>query len=449
MKIKTKILLGFVIIAFIGLGLGIIGFITTQNTIKEVKGMQRTVAAMTELSQDHQKQLGSEEKEILDISGAMTVIIGSLCAVIVIAAIILTMAITNSITGDINFLSSVMEELSKTGNFKIESGTANKINQLGEKSGAVGLIFRSFDGLTDMMNRKLATLQDVADGVLTTNVVHRSEHDSYGEALQRMVDSLNDMFVEIRASADQVADGSKQLANGSQALSSSSTEQAATLQQLAATIDNLSHKTAENEERTNSAAKLADVIMKDAQKGSEQMEHMMEAVNEIDKANQSISKVIKAIDDIAFQTNILALNAAVEAARAGEAGKGFAVVAEEVRNLAAKSADSAKETSGLIANSIEKAKLGTKIAGETSESLGEIVSDINESNKIITEIARSSEEQSGAIAQINESITGITQIVQQTSATAQESAAASEEMSGQADMLEELISRFKLKNNGR
>ena len=186
--------------------------------------------------------------------------------------------------------------------------------------------------------------------------------------------------------------------------------------------------------------------MQNAEKGSHQMDEMTGAVKEINLASQSISKVIKVIDDIAFQTNILALNAAVEAARAGQHGKGFAVVAEEVRSLAAKSAEAAKDTGELIANSMDKAELGARIALETAESLANIVSGINESTRFVNEIAHSSEKQSVGISQINEGIEQVAKVVQQNSATAEESAAAAMEMSEQSDILQQLIAQFKLKD---
>jgi len=281
--------------------------------------------------------------------------------------------------------------------------------------------------LTDSKKRRIGHVETVEE---VTDLVEEEKQ-------------LHEIMNKVREVSQSFTQQTKQIADGAQILASGSTQQASTLRDLSEIIEAVSRQTAENEERTGNAAQLAENIMRDAQKGSEQMERMIEAVNDINKANQNISKVIKAIDDIAFQTNILALNAAVEAARAGAAGKGFAVVAEEVRNLAAKSAESAKETTELVANSMDKAKLGTSIAAETAESLSEIVSGINESNAIIAEIARSSEEQTGVIEQIHQSISDITRVVQQTSTTAEQSAAASQEMSGQASVLEGLVVEYR------
>jgi methyl-accepting chemotaxis protein len=262
-----------------------------------------------------------------------------------------------------------------------------------------------------------------------------------------MVADLNNMFSEINNASGQVSAGSKQIADGAQSLAQGSTEQAASVQQLSASISDIATKTKENAEMAGRAANLAINIKTSAEKGSGQMDEMMTAVKDINESSQNISKVIKSIDDIAFQTNILALNAAVEAARAGQHGKGFAVVAEEVRNLAAKSAEAAKDTESLIADSITKAELGSRIADDTAASLKEIVEGIDESTKLVGDIARSSEEQSVGIGQVNSGVDQVAQVVQQNSATAEESAAASQEMSGQALVMEELISRFKLKNS--
>jgi methyl-accepting chemotaxis protein len=288
-------------------------------------------------------------------------------------------------------------------------------------------------------------LETIACGDLTLDIIPLSESDVLGLSLQKMTKNLEGMFENIHSSTEQVSTGAQQIADGAQSLAQGSTEQAATVQQLSASISEIADKTKANAERAERAANLASSIERSAEKGNRQMNDMVSAVGEITSSSHDISKVIKEIDDIAFQTNILALNAAVEAARAGQHGKGFAVVAEEVRNLAAKSADAAKDTGGLIANSIEKAELGSRIATETATSLAEIVAGIGESNQIAGEIAESSNEQSAGITQINNGIDQVAQVVQQNSATAEESAAASQELSGQSTMLKELISQFKLK----
>jgi methyl-accepting chemotaxis protein len=194
------------------------------------------------------------------------------------------------------------------------------------------------------------------------------------------------------------------------------------------------------------AANLSGEIKNKAEKGSTQMDDLMEAVKDITEASSKIEKVIKVIDDIAFQTNILALNAAVEAARAGAAGKGFAVVAEEVRNLASKSAEAAKDTGGLIENSIQKSNLGLTLATGTASSLKEIVDGINENAALITKIATLSDEQTGAIVQIDTGVNQIAGIIQENTYKAEASAAASLEMSEKVGALEKLLDDFKGKN---
>jgi methyl-accepting chemotaxis protein len=372
----------------------------------------------------------------------LLIIIGIL---IVLASLALALIIANMIDRPIDKFSNFLKRAATTGDTSFTPDEMRNFTIYKQNKDEIGQMITNCSAFVDHVYDSARNLQNISAGDLTVSVRPLSQSDILGISMQTMVENLNSMFGDINNASSQVTSGAVQISDGAQALASGSTEQAATVEQLSASIEDISEKTRGNAQRTEHAAQLAATIMKNAEKGNNQMAQMISAVNEINQANQNISKVIKAIDDIAFQTNILALNAAVEAARAGAAGKGFAVVAEEVRNLAGKSALSAKETSALIANSTEKAELGTKIADETAASLAEIVAGIEESAKIIAEIAQSSEEQKVAISEINQGVSGVTQVVQQNSATAEESAAASEEMSGQASVLEDLIMRFKLK----
>ena len=318
----------------------------------------------------------------------------------------------------------------------------------------VGDLARVLEHAYSRLKGYIGEIKERMQGLAEGDLITESSFDFQGDfilikdSINGIVRNLNQTMSEVNSSTSQVSTGAKQIADGAQMLAQGSTEQAAAVQELSFSISEIAQKTKDNAEMAGRAATLATSIMRNAETGSHQMDEMMEAVRDINQASQSISKVIKVIDDIAFQTNILALNAAVEAARAGQHGKGFAVVAEEVRNLAAKSAEAAKETGDMIQNSMDKAGLGAKIAEETAASLTEIVSGINESTRIVTEIAKLSGEQSASLEQINTGIDQVAQVVQQNSATAEQSAAASQQMSGQSNMLEQLIAQFKLANGG-
>ena len=374
------------------------------------------------------------------------IIIG-VVGLLIAAAIVLFIA--TKISKPIATLSHMMEKVGETGDINLSPEEEFFIKKHINGKDETGHLVKGYNAFVEHVISVSKDLEVIASGDLSLDIHLQSEKDALAVSLKQMLEKLNIMFGEINTSASQVSEGSKQIADGAQSLAQGSTEQAASVEELSASISELSENTKENAEMAGRAATLADTIKSNAEKGNQQMSEMMDAVKEINAASQSINKVIKVIDDIAFQTNILALNAAVEAARAGQHGKGFAVVAEEVRNLAAKSAEAAKDTGGLIANSMEKADLGSRIAEDTASSLADIVSGINESSQLVADIAQSSEAQSQSIQQINSGVDQVAQVVQQNSATAQESAAASEEMSGQSTVLQNLISQFKLKSGGQ
>lgn len=262
----------------------------------------------------------------------------------------------------------------------------------------------------------------------------------------KMASNINKVLTDIHVSADQVLAGSGQVADSSQQLSQGAVEQASSVEQITASIEELSSQINQNATNANKTREISDTISNHAVQGNDQMQNMLNAMKEINESSENISKIIKVIDEIAFQTNILALNAAVEAARAGQHGKGFAVVAEEVRNLAARSANAAKETTDLIEGSIKKTQNGTEIANRTAEALKKIVDGIEKTGSLVTEIASASDEQASSIEQVNQAIMQVSEVTQSNSAISEEVAAASEELSSQAELLENAINEFNLKD---
>jgi methyl-accepting chemotaxis protein len=298
------------------------------------------------------------------------------------------------------------------------------------------------------INQISSVLGEMSHGNLDVGIEaeYKGDFATLKKSINSIVLSLNEVMGEINAAADQVAAGTVQVSEGSQTISRGATEQASSIEELAASATQIAQQTQHNAKSAQKANELSEAAAANAMQGNDLMKAMQQAMVEINDSSRSIGKIIKVIDDIAFQTNILALNAAVEAARAGVHGKGFAVVAEEVRNLAARSATAAKETTEMIEGSIQKTAFGKKIADETAASLASIVAGTQKAAQLVGEIAIASNEQATAIEQTNRGIDQLSAIVQSNSATSEEAAAASEELASQADFLKSMVEKFKLKD---
>ena len=267
-------------------------------------------------------------------------------------------------------------------------------------------------------------------------------------SMRKLNTTLGDTLYDIETSAQQINAGSEQVADGAQALAQGATEQASSVEELASTVNEISQSVSDAGEAATSVSARADEAGQLTGECNEHMKDLVRAMDDISATSEQISKIIKEIDDIAFQTNILALNAAVEAARAGSAGKGFAVVADEVRNLAAKSADAAKNTAALIEASVAAVEKGAVLAGDTAQRLQGVYDISNEVAAMVQNIATEAQATTDAIAQVSSGLDQISAVVQTNSATAEQSAAASQELSGQANMLATLVRRFKFHQHG-
>ena len=305
---------------------------------------------------------------------------------------------------------------------------------------------RMIEAIQNPINESIATLEKYAAGDLSVVVTteYKGDYARIKNALNTASAAFRKILSGISETAAQVASGSQEIASGSQNLSQGATEQASSLEELTASVTEIAAHTKSNAKNASAAKTLSENMHNEAVTGNDKMKQMQNAMKDISESSANIAKVIKVIDDIAFQTNILALNAAVEAARAGQAGKGFAVVADEVRNLASKSAKAANETTELIENSAVKVKAGTLIANETAAALEKIVSSVEKSDSLVGQISEASIKQATGISQIDNGLEQVSAVVQTNSATAEQSAAASAELSSQAETLKKMASQFKL-----
>ncbi len=290
----------------------------------------------------------------------------------------------------------------------------------------------------------------VADGDLTSRieVTTKDETGLLLQSMKTMNDNLKDMVGKINATASSVATGAGQISAGNINLSQRTEEQAASLEETASSMEELTSTVKQNADNARQANQLAAAAREQAEKGGEVVGKAIAAMGGINSASKKIADIIGVIDEIAFQTNLLALNAAVEAARAGEQGRGFAVVAGEVRNLAQRSAASAKEIKDLIGDSVQKVEDGSKLVEQSGQTLGEIVGAVKKVSDIVAEIAAASQEQSVGIEQVNKAVMQMDEVTQQNAALVEEAAAASKSMEEQAQSLREMMATFKIDERG-
>lgn len=364
----------------------------------------------------------------------------------ILALLIVIYFVTRSIVSPIQKLMDVTEELAE-GNLNAEIDINN--------NDETGKLAQSMKKLVARLNEYIVYIDEVSESLDRfsegdLNIDLKQSYDGEFEKIKDSLIRLSNIFKktigQIIETSENVALGSREIATASQVLADGALYQANTTEELTSTVNDLSDRVSKNAENALGAANQIKSVGELSNLSNDQMKEMMGAITEINNKSSQIGKVIKVIEDIAFQTNILALNAAVEASRAGEAGKGFAVVADEVRNLATRSADAAKESTHLIEESIKAVENGNKIANKTGEMLAQVLEGVSESVKLIDNISDESSEQATALKQTLEGIEEISNVVQTNVSTSEESSAASNDLSKQAEDLREIASQFKIDN---
>lgn len=402
---------------------------------------------VTQLIQQVEETVSSAQQSAVQVKTTAVVLVLVVLVLAILIAIVASQLLTRAIVSPLKEIDIAMQNVAE-GEFERAVVRYQSKDELGRLADSIRLTIQKLSFIIDDLDQGLAA---IAEGDFTkhsqNDSIYTGSYSKLAGYAYKTIHDLNETLWKINSVADDVATGGEQVAGGAQALSNGAAEQASAVQQLTATIDEISRHINKNAESAAKAREQADSANQEVEKSNHQMKEMIQAMDSINIASDKIGKIIKTIEDIAFQTNILALNAAVEAARAGAAGKGFAVVADEVRNLAHKSSEAAQSTTELIQESIQTVENGTNIAHMTAKNMEHVVSDVAQAVHRIDEITKATQEQAASLSQVATGVDQIAGVVQTTSATAEESAAASEQLFNQASMLKQLLSVFKFSNN--
>ncbi len=361
--------------------------------------------------------------------------------------------LTNSINGMRNNVLALIKDMDALSQDAVQGKLASRANadrHQGDFRRIVEGVNRTLDAIIEPVNEAATVLESVAAKDLSARMTGSYVGDlaKLKNYLNTAVQNLDGSLQQVAVGADQVATASGEISTGSQTLAQGSSEQASSLEEVSSSLQEVASMSKQNTANAQQARGLAEQARKNSDRGMENMNKLSTAINEIKSSADRTAKIVKTIDEIAFQTNLLALNAAVEAARAGEAGKGFAVVAEEVRNLAMRSAEAAKNTASLIEESVKNSANGVAMNEEVVGNLEEITGQINRMTEVMAEIAAASEQQSQGVDQINDAVEQMNMVIQQIAANSEESAAASEELSGHAVEMKSMVAEFRLTNTG-